>query len=203
MEKYTHSPYPTLNCIGRVATDHKEVFLKNKNLTVNKVVNKYEVLFIIRSGTTEAGREASIEKFKDLIEKAGGTIDLIDKWGNRRFAYPIDFKYDGFYVLIYFTSSPALPQELERVMLISEEVVRFMVVNRNKMGEPIERKRREVITASSDETAEKGIANNDVVVAENSKKLQPTPAGEAESTQKLVSSDDVLSTKTEQNKIVY
>jgi len=114
--------------------------LKNK-IATDVVKNKYEILFIIKSGTTEATREKSIAKFEKLIEKAGGTIDLVDKWGNRRFSYPIDYKIDGFYVLIYFTGVASIPKELERVMLISDEVVRFMIINRNGLGEPIPKRK--------------------------------------------------------------
>jgi small subunit ribosomal protein S6 len=112
------------------------------------MTNKYEVLLIIKSGTTEVARDKSIAKFEKLIEKAGGTIDMIDKWGNRRFAYPIDFKREGFYVLIYFTAPSSVPSELERVLRISDEIVRFMVINRNGMGEPISRKKKETVESS-------------------------------------------------------
>lgn len=123
-----------------------------KNITPINTKNKYEILFIIKSGTTEADREAAIKKYIALIEQAGGTIDLVDKWGNRRFAYDIDFKHDGYYVLIYFTSAPTLPKELERVMLISEEVVRFMVINRNNLGEPVEQRKKNAVVATEETT---------------------------------------------------
>jgi len=105
--------------------------------------NKYEILFIIKSGTTEVAREKAIKKYEDIITKSGGTISLVDRWGNRRFCYPIDFKNEGFYVLIYFSAKPSVPAELERVMRISDDIVRFMVLNRNGMGEPIPRKKKE------------------------------------------------------------
>jgi len=121
--------------------------------------NKYEILFIIKSGTTEVAREKAIKKYEDIIEKSGGTISLVDRWGNRRFSYPIDFKNEGFYVLIYFSSKPSVPAELERVMRISDDIVRFMVLNRNGMGEPIPRKKKEPLPNEQGQSTELGVTN--------------------------------------------
>ena len=69
-------------------------------------MNKYELLYIISSSATEEQREGVIEKVKTLIEKNGGEIAGTDKWGMKKFAYPIDFKNEGFYVLVNFNANP-------------------------------------------------------------------------------------------------
>ncbi|MCL2599375.1 MAG: 30S ribosomal protein S6 [Firmicutes bacterium] len=94
-------------------------------------MNKYEMMYIIKSGTADDKREATIKKYSTLVESAGGKIEAVDKMGIRKFAYPIDFKNEGFYVLMTFMAPPSLPLEMERQMRISDEVVRFMCVNKN------------------------------------------------------------------------
>ncbi|NLT94002.1 MAG: 30S ribosomal protein S6 [Clostridia bacterium] len=88
----------------------------------------YEVLFIVRPDLEEEQTEAVINKFTALIEKEGGEIVKVDKWGKRKFAYEIANKWrEGFYTLITFNSEPAVASEVERVMKISDEVIRQMV----------------------------------------------------------------------------
>ena len=54
----------------------------------------------------------------------------MDKWGTRKLAYPINYKTEGYYVLVNFTAQATLPSELERVMRITDSVVRFLVVKK-------------------------------------------------------------------------
>ena len=87
----------------------------------------YETVMVI---TTKDGEEATtsiIEKFKGLIE-SNGTIESVDDWGKRRLAYPINDLNEGHYVLMTFTSTPDLPAEMDRVMKITEGVMRSMIV---------------------------------------------------------------------------
>ena len=57
-------------------------------------------------------------------------MESVDKWGDKKFAYPIDYKTEGYYVLMNFTADPAFPQELERQMRIADEVIRYMVIKK-------------------------------------------------------------------------
>ena len=70
---------------------------------------------------------AMIEKFKALVETQG-TVAAIDDWGKRRLAYPINDLNEGHYVLMTFTSAPELPAELDRVLKITEGVIRSMII---------------------------------------------------------------------------
>ena len=67
------------------------------------------------------------EKFKALVETQG-TVAAIDDWGKRRLAYPINDLNEGHYVLMTFTSAPELPAELDRVLKITEGVIRSMII---------------------------------------------------------------------------
>lgn len=93
-------------------------------------MNNYEVLYIIDGALDEAATNATIEKYESLVTGSGGSVEKTEKWGMRKFAYPINDKEEGFYVLMTFTSPSELPRELERQMRISDEVVRYMVVRK-------------------------------------------------------------------------
>ena len=90
-----------------------------------KITGKYEVLYIIDPAQGEEGINALVEKFKAMVE-AEGTLANIDLWGNRRLAYPINDLNEGYYVLMNMETKPAFPAELERVMKITEGVLRCM-----------------------------------------------------------------------------
>ena len=90
-----------------------------------KITGKYEVLYIIDPAQGEEGINALVEKFKAMVE-AEGTLANIDLWGKRRLAYPINDLTEGYYVLMNIETNPAFPAELERVMKITEGVLRCM-----------------------------------------------------------------------------
>ena len=88
-----------------------------------KVNANYEVVYILDPALGEEAIAAMIEKFKALVETQG-----IDEWGKRRLAYPINDLNEGHYVLMTFTAAPALPAELDRVLKITEGVMRSMII---------------------------------------------------------------------------
>jgi small subunit ribosomal protein S6 len=90
-------------------------------------VRKYEVMFIVKPLEEEA-TNAVIAKFETLITNNGGTIDKIDRWGKRRLAYEIKDFIDGFYVLLYFSAEPKVIKELDRVMKLTEEILKHMII---------------------------------------------------------------------------
>ena len=96
-----------------------------------EVLNKYETIFVLDVTIGEEQINTLVEKFKSLIE-ANGTIDNIDVWGKKRLAYEINYKTEGYYVLINFTSAPSFPQELERIYKITDGVLRSLVVVNEK-----------------------------------------------------------------------
>ena len=93
-------------------------------------MNSYELLYILNNELAYEAKEAVIEKLNAVVTANGGTVDSVDKWGTRRLAYPINYKNEGYYVLVNFTAPATLPDELERVMRINDAVVRFMIVKR-------------------------------------------------------------------------
>lgn len=97
-----------------------------------RVVRNYELMYIIKPDLDEEKLSAVIEKFGNIILNGGGEIESTDKWGKRRLAYEIDDYREGFYVLIYFKSEPAVVQEVDRVMKISDDILRFMIISKEE-----------------------------------------------------------------------
>ena len=90
---------------------------------------KYELMLVASVATSEEATAAVVEKFKALIE-ANGTIDSIDEWGKRKLAYLINDEAEGFYVLFNFTSAPDFPKELDRILNITDGVLRSLIVKK-------------------------------------------------------------------------
>ena len=90
-------------------------------------MRKYEVVFIIRP-LEEEPTNAVIEKFEKLIAANGGKIDKEDRWGRKRLAYEIQKEVEGFYVIFYVTCEPACVNECDRVMKITDEIIKHMIV---------------------------------------------------------------------------
>ncbi len=91
-------------------------------------MRKYETIFILRPSLEEEKRNVIIEKFKGIIA-ADGEIEKVEEWGNKRLAYEIEKLRDGYYVHVNFKANPSLPKELERNFKISDDVIRFIVIN--------------------------------------------------------------------------
>ena len=92
-----------------------------------KVSANYEVVFVIDPAQGEEGIAALVAKFKTLAEQNGSAVE-VEEWGTRKLAYPINYKEDGYYVLMSFTSEPAFPKELDRILRITDGIVRSLIV---------------------------------------------------------------------------
>ena len=94
-------------------------------------MKKYEMLYIIDNAVSDEGKEALILKFENLVKDNGGVVEASDKWGTKKLAYPIDYKTEGYYVLLTFESETAFVKELDRVAGITENVLRRFITVRN------------------------------------------------------------------------
>ena len=94
-----------------------------------KISANYEVVFIIDPAQGEEGVAALTEKFKTLVEQNSSAMEVED-WGKRKLAYAIDYKTEGHYVMISFTSAPEFPKELDRILGITDGVMRSMITLR-------------------------------------------------------------------------
>ena len=91
-------------------------------------MNQYEALYIIDVALDEETNRSVIEKFKGIVEANGGEVTDVNEWGKRKLAYAIDYKTEGYYVLMSFTSAPEFPKELDRILGITEGIMRSMIV---------------------------------------------------------------------------
>lgn len=90
-------------------------------------MNQYEAMYVIDTQLEDTQRQELIARFNGLVASNGGTVDRVDEWGKRRLAYSINYKTEGYYVLMYVTAPPELPRELERNLQISDSVLRYLV----------------------------------------------------------------------------
>ena len=89
-------------------------------------MNSYETLYIVKPDMEEEARAALIQKFSDLVANNGGEVENVDEWGARKLAYAIDYITEGYYVLMNMEAKPEFPAELERVMKITDGVLRCL-----------------------------------------------------------------------------
>ena len=92
-----------------------------------KISANYEVVYIIDPAQGEEAIAATVAKFQALAEQNGSNV-VVEEWGKRKLAYAINYKSEGYYVLMSFTSAPAFPKELDRVFGITEGIMRSMIV---------------------------------------------------------------------------
>ncbi len=95
-----------------------------------KLIYSYETIFIIDAALEEDAVNALKEKFTNLIAK-NGTVESVDEWGKRRFAYEIDDKTEGYYVLVNFTSDGDFPKELDRQYRITDGILRTIIIRKD------------------------------------------------------------------------
>ena len=93
-------------------------------------MNRYEMLTIFQASLTDEQREQTLDKYIKMIEAKNGKIQVVNKWGVKKFAYPINYKKEGFYVLVEFDSESNLPKLLNDAMRIDEAVVRSLCIKK-------------------------------------------------------------------------
>ncbi len=91
-------------------------------------MRNYELMFIIKPDLEEEATAALVDKYTNLITEQGGTVANVDRWGKRRLAYEVNGFNDGYYVIVNFQSEPQASKEVERVLKISDDVIKHMVI---------------------------------------------------------------------------
>ncbi|MCL2324425.1 MAG: 30S ribosomal protein S6 [Actinomycetia bacterium] len=92
----------------------------------------YEALVILDSNLSEEDRAAAIKRISDLVTGGGSTLDNIDEWGKRKLAFEIDKHTEGDYILAEFHADPSAIAEIDRVLRITDAVVRFIIIQRDE-----------------------------------------------------------------------
>jgi len=90
-------------------------------------MNHYELMYIMVPTLEGEALETVMTKVTTLIESVNGTITEVKKWGKRRLAYEINDIKEGFYVVVTFDADPNSITEIDRVLKLTEEILRFMI----------------------------------------------------------------------------
>ncbi len=88
----------------------------------------YEVMFILDAGLEEDAVQASIDRATQVVTAQGGTPGKVERWGKRRFAYELDHRWEGIYVLLSAEAEPPVMAELDRSLRLADEVLRHKVI---------------------------------------------------------------------------
>ena len=119
---------------------------------MEKKICSYELLFAISGNLSEEDYKALCEKFVNLVNDNASDVS-VNEWGKRRLAYPINYITEGYYVLVSFKSEPSFPLELERVLGITEGVIRYMTTTKCESAPAAAKAEAEEATVEA-ETAE-------------------------------------------------
>ena len=90
-------------------------------------MTKYEMLYILDASLSDEAKEAVIKKFEDLVTANGGVVEKTDRWGVKKLQYPIDYKTEGYYVLMTFEAAKTLVVEIKRIAGITDGVIRRLI----------------------------------------------------------------------------
>ena len=93
-------------------------------------MTKYEMLYILDASLADEAKEAIIKKFEDLVTENGGAVEKTDRWGLKKLQYPINYKTEGYYVLMTFEAEKTLVVELKRVAGIIDGIIRRLITKR-------------------------------------------------------------------------
>lgn len=88
----------------------------------------FELVYITKPELDDEANAALLQRYTGVITGRGGTVEGVDKLGKRRLAYEIDGKREGMYTVVRFQAGPDVPAEVDRVLRISDEVIRHLIV---------------------------------------------------------------------------
>ena len=90
----------------------------------------YEMLYVLDASVADENKEALVSRFESIVAENGGKVVSTDKWGVKKLAYPINYKSDGYYVLMTFEAEGAVVKELDRIAGLTAEVLRRMITKK-------------------------------------------------------------------------
>ena len=91
-------------------------------------MNKYELAVVLSSAISDEERTSALERVKEYITRAGGTITNVDEWGKKKLAYEIQKMSEAYYVFIQFEAEASVPSQVEASVRLMEQVIRFLIV---------------------------------------------------------------------------
>ena len=95
-------------------------------------MSKYELAVVLSAAITDEERTAALDRVKEYITRAGGTITNVDEWGKKKLAYPIRKMSEAFYTFIRFEAEASAPAQVEENVRLMEQVIRFLCVSKEE-----------------------------------------------------------------------
>ena len=94
-------------------------------------MNKYELALVVNAKIEDDVRTATVERAKEYITRAGGTVTEVEEWGKKKLAYEIQKMKEAYYYFIHFESDAETPSEIEQRIRIMDNVIRFLCVRQD------------------------------------------------------------------------
>ena len=95
-------------------------------------MSKYELAVVLSAAIDDEARSAALDRVKDYVEKAGGSITNVDDWGKKKLAYEIQKMSEAYYYFIQFEAETDAPGEIESNVRLMESVIRFLCIKRDE-----------------------------------------------------------------------
>ena len=95
-------------------------------------MNKYELALVVSAKIEDDARTATVEKAKEYITRAGGTVTEVEEWGKKKLAYDIQKMSEGFLYFIQFDAESNVPALVEQDVRIMDNVLRFLCVRKDE-----------------------------------------------------------------------
>ncbi len=95
-------------------------------------MNKYELALVVSAKIEDDARTATVEKAKEYITRAGGSVTEVEEWGKKKLAYDIQHMSEGFYYFIQFDAASNVPALVEQDVRIMDNVLRFLCVKKDE-----------------------------------------------------------------------
>ena len=146
-------------------------------------MRKYEIMLILPAEVEEETVGGVIDRIARVLGERGGEVTKADRWGRRRFAHEIEKRSEGYYVIVECTSDPTVVRELERVLTLADDVVRFKVVVRGDVaGAPVAEAAAQAAPAQEEsvESAPEESAPEESAPEESTPEESAEPAPEAD-----------------------
>ena len=93
-------------------------------------MTKYEMLYILDNSLSDEAKDGIIKKVEDLVTANGGQIEKTERWGTKKLQYPINYKSEGYYVLMTFEAEKTLVVEIKRIVGITDGIIRRLITKR-------------------------------------------------------------------------
>lgn len=139
-------------------------------------MTKYDMLFIVNNTLSNEDKGAVVEKVVDSIKSLNGVVETIDKWGAKKFAYPIKKQKEGYYVLVKFEAGEDVPAELDRQMRINEKILRQLITK--QVSTPMASQDKKV--EEKEEVEETEVDAENAIEENKEEVVEEAPAAEVE-----------------------